>query len=165
MDLEDALDELRESGLAADPSPARIVLPIFRLREVIWNSDKEVASQHGLTWADFKTLSALRHAPRQGYRPSELYEELAITSGGLTKVLKKLEALGLLQLSRNQEDGRSHLIQPTAKGKRLAEKVISRFEKVNHEKFASALTADEQAELSSLLLKLLKGLSASTMKL
>lgn len=160
MNLLEALDELRESGLAADPSPARIVLPIFRLREVIWNSDKEIASQHDLTWADFKTLSELRHAPRQGFRPTELYERLAITSGGLTKVLKKLEGQGLLQVARNEEDGRSHFIQPTAKGKRLAEKVISRFETVNHGKFAAALSPDEQAQLSSLLLKLLNGLTA-----
>lgn len=163
--LVDALDELVRSGLAADPSPARIVLPVFRLREVIWERDKEIARQHGLTWADFKLLSALRHAPKPGYKPSDLYRLLSITSGGLTKVLQKLEGQGLLKLMRNEDDARSHFIVPTSKGRRLAERVIAQFETENHGRFAAALTTEEQAQLSHLLLKFLSGLEASEQKL
>ena len=158
MKLEEVFEELRTSGLASDPSPARIVLPVFRLREVIWGSDKEIASQYGLTWADFKTLSALRHAPEEGHKPSDLYERLSITSGGLTKVLKKLEGEGLIQMVSNESDGRSRFALLTKKGRKLVEKVIKHFERVNHETFGSALTKSEQAQLSALLLKLLSGL-------
>lgn len=158
MKLEEVFEELHASGLACEPSPACIVLPVFRLRDVIWKGDKEIASKYGLTWADFKTLSALRHAPKEGHKPSDLYERLSITSGGLTKVLKKLEGQELIQMACNESDGRSRFALLTRKGRKLVERVIKHFERVNHGTFGKALTNSEQAQLSALLLKLLNGL-------
>ncbi len=158
MKMEEVLKDLHDSGLASNPSPARIVLPLFRLREVIWQADKEIARHYGLTWADFKTLAALRSAPPGGHKPSELYDRLSITSGGLTKVLKKLEGEGLIEMACNESDGRSRFAMLTKKGRKLVEKVITHFERANHKTFGAALTKSEQAQLGQLLLKLLSGL-------
>lgn len=155
MNLDDMLEELRSSGIAADPSPAQIILPLFRLRDVIWRGDKEIARHHGLTWAEFETLAMLRYSPPHVFKPSDLYERLSITSGGLTKILKKLESDGHIGIVQNEEDARSHFVRLTIKGKRLAEKVIAHFEKANCLRFGSALDRREQAELSGLLRKLL----------
>ena len=83
---------------------------------------------------------------------------MAITSGGLAKILKKLEGDGHIRMVRNEVDGRSHFVRLTANGKRLAEKIIAHFERANREKFAAALNRQEQAQLSRLLLQLLSSL-------
>lgn len=158
MNLLDVIEELRASGLAADPSPARIVLPLFRLRDLIWRGDKEIARQHGLTWAEFETLAMIRNSPPHVFTPSQLCARLAITSGGLTKVLAKLGRDGSVEMVRNERDARSHFVRLTTRGKRLAETVIAHFEHTNCRKFSAALSRHEQAELSRLLLQLVSAL-------
>ena len=155
-------DDMQKCGFAADPSPARIILPLRRLRDVIQRGDQEVARKHGLSWVEFQVLATLRHTPPHSMRPSEFYDRLLITSGGLTKILKRLVADGLIESKANEEDRRSHFVRLTAKGKRLVEKVIANFERVNEKKFSSILSRNEQAKLHRLLIKCLESMSDDT---
>ena len=53
-------------------------------------------------------------------------QALLISSGGLTKLLKRLEAAGLIERPENPEDGRSQLVQLRPEGARLAEAAMTK---------------------------------------
>ena len=58
--------------------------------------------------------------------PTALCKALLISSGGLTKLLKRLEAAGLIERPENPEDGRSQLVQLRPEGARLAEAAMTK---------------------------------------
>lgn len=60
-----------------------------------------------LAFTEFEVLCALRSAgPDRHVLPSDLYQRLVISSGGLTKILKSLEARGLISRPETVGDAR-----------------------------------------------------------
>lgn len=57
--------------------------------------------------------------------PTELYERLVFSSGGMTKLLKKLETKKYIIRIENPEDKRSKLVKITAAGNDIAIKAIN----------------------------------------
>lgn len=58
-------------------------------------------------------------------RPVELAERVGMTSGGMTKVIDRLEERGLLERDHEvEEDGRGVLVSLTTEGRRTAERVL-----------------------------------------
>ena len=78
---------------------------------------REVFARHSLTPAEFDLLATLRRSPPpRELTPSEVQSLLFITSGGLTKVMDKLEARGLVARSRHAADQRVRPVKLTAAG-------------------------------------------------
>jgi DNA-binding MarR family transcriptional regulator len=71
----------------------------------------------GLTYPQYLVMLALWE--RDGVAVSQLGERLALDSGTLTPLLKRLEAAGLVQRLRDSADERRVLLQLTAAGKAL----------------------------------------------
>lgn len=71
----------------------------------------------GLTYPQYLVLLALWE--RDGLAVNELGERLFLDSGTLTPLLKRLEAAGLVQRSRDATDERRVLLQLTAAGRAL----------------------------------------------
>ncbi|MCE8028305.1 MarR family transcriptional regulator [Halomonas daqingensis] len=114
---------------------------------------------HGLQAGEFDVLATLRRAGHP-YRlgPTQLFETLMISSGGMTSRLDRLEKAGLIVRSPNPEDRRGTLVSLTDKGLALMERMIP--EHVDNEaRMLAALSREEQETLSELLGKLLEGLS------
>lgn len=138
--------------LAAVIKPSVILL--YRARDLLFQDLESELRQFGMLPADLDVLVALRTrpAPRQ-LTPTELCRSLLLSSGGLTKILHRLEAAGWIDRPANPADGRSRLVRLTRKGKGHVERVIN--EVVAHEDRCLAPLADaEQAELARLLGKL-----------
>lgn len=97
---------------------------IYRLHEHLSTLADGLFKQYSLQGAEFETLCALRNSP-EPYRitPTELYRKLLVSSGGMTKILVRLEDKGLIERPANPEDARSRLVALTAKGKALIEEV------------------------------------------
>ncbi|MFJ8398615.1 MarR family winged helix-turn-helix transcriptional regulator [Streptomyces sp. NPDC094144] len=74
-------------------------------------------SAQGLTTAELDVLAALRSVgvPYQ-LRPKELAARLLLTTGGLSNVLRRLEARGLVSRIPDPSDGRSHNVRLTLTG-------------------------------------------------
>ena len=104
-------------------------------------------------------LATLRRAgPPYRLGPTQLFETLMISSGGMTSRLDRLEKAGLIVRSPNPEDRRGTLVSLTDKGLALMERMIP--EHVDNEaRMLAALSREEQETLSELLGKLLEGLS------
>ena len=127
-----------------------------RMRRIVMASRPRIEAvfkAHGLDAGEFDVLATLRRSGGTGcLRPTELYESLMISSGGLTARLTKLEREGLVSRRPSDADGRSLLVQLTPKGKRLVEQAIREDMTVEREMIDLLPPADRKA-LAALLAK------------
>lgn len=113
-----------------------------------------VFARHGLDTGEFDVLATLRRsgAPYR-LRPTELYQSLMISSGGLTDRLARLVKRGLIRRKPDAQDRRSLLVELTDKGRTLIEAAF--VEDMQTERaLTAALSATERDQLAHLLQKL-----------
>ncbi len=132
------------------------VLYLYRARDQLFKDLAETLGSTGLLPADLDVLGALRgQPPPHELTPTELYRSLLLSSGGLSKILGRLEAAGLVERRANPADRRSRLVCLSAQGARLVESQLERIG--DHERrFLAPLEPSEQAELARLLTKLVR---------
>ena len=115
-------------------------------------------AEAGLQPGEFDVLATLRRAGEPYLlSPTQLYETVMISSGGMTNRLDRLERAGFVERRPDPNDRRGKLIALTDSGKRVIDETISRHV-ANEERILSALTPAEQNKLNTLLRKLITGL-------
>lgn len=86
----------------------------------------EVSKKAGVNVGDLHVLLAMRRfGPANTMRPTDLFRELLITSGAITKRLDRLEASGMINRVAASDDRRSGPVQLTHRGLQVADKAIS----------------------------------------
>lgn len=115
--------------------------------------------EYGLQTGEFDVLATLRRSG-EPYRlgPTQLFEALMVSSGGMTSRLDRLEKAGLIERSPNPEDRRGTLVSLTDAGLELMNRMLPRHVE-NEAKMLAALSREEQAILGELLGKLLESLA------
>ena len=113
---------------------------------------------HGLQLGEFDVLATLRRsgAPYQ-LAPTQLFEALLISSGGMTNRLDRLEKAGLIARAPNPEDRRGTLVLLTETGLTLINRIVP-LHVENEARSLSNLSREEQETLERLLEKLIDGL-------
>jgi DNA-binding MarR family transcriptional regulator len=96
---------------------------IQRIARFVERALERVARRNGITRRDVSLLLALRRSTRP-LTPTDLLEEIAITSGGIAKRLDQLALLGFITRTGGLEDARRVVIQLTRKGRRLVDDEI-----------------------------------------
>lgn len=87
---------------------------------------ESVFAQFDCDSGEFDVLASLRRAgPPYRLRPTELYESLMISSGGLTDRIQRLEARGLIARQPSTKDKRSVMVELTREGLALADAVFT----------------------------------------
>lgn len=134
------------------------VLRIYRAQELLYMDLTRVIEPLGLGPAALDVLVALRgEGPPFELSPTVLYRSLFLSSGGLTKILKRLEDRGFIERRVCASDRRSSLVRLTELGESLTEKAMEHV--IAHERaFVSPLTSSERKQLNELLEKLLRGM-------
>ncbi len=89
--------------------------------------------------------------------PTALYEATLFSSGGMTKVLKKLEKRGFISRIPSSKDKRSMLVEITPKGEIIVEKSLKLLVQKDIEVF-EVLDDEEREVLSKVLKKLVYSL-------
>jgi DNA-binding MarR family transcriptional regulator len=84
---------------------------------------KPLLAPLGLTYPQYLVMLVLWEG--DGVTVSQLGERLTLDSGTLTPLLKRLEALGLVQRLRDTADERRVLLQLTAAGRRLKARAVA----------------------------------------
>jgi DNA-binding MarR family transcriptional regulator len=108
-----------------------------------------------LTDASFDVLAALlRAGPPQLLSPSELLEQMDITSGTMTSRIDKLEKKGLVKRKIKKNDKRGVNVGLTKKGLKLIDEVIITHVRTQ-EKIVAVFDEEEQLVFISLLQKYL----------
>lgn len=113
---------------------------------------------HGLQLGEFDVLATLRRsgAPYE-LAPTQLFEALLISSGGMTNRLDRLEKAGLIARAPNPEDRRGTLVLLTEAGLALMNRIVP-LHVENEARSLSNLSREEQETLERLLEKLIDGL-------
>ncbi len=111
-----------------DTSSFPPMVRLARLSVLIESFQQAVLSPFELSSGDYGVLAALRRAgePYQ-LSPSNLYSRLQRSSGGMTKTLKRLEELTLVERSPNPQDGRGSVVSLTERGLDIQERVFNAF--------------------------------------
>jgi DNA-binding MarR family transcriptional regulator len=108
------------------PVPARVGASDWRVgvwrsflrahAEVIRELERELAAQTGmpLTWYD--VLLQLAEAPQRRLRMAELADRVLLSRSGLTRLVDRLQAEGLVHRERSRDDARGTFTVLTAEG-------------------------------------------------
>ena len=116
--------EYRQLDTAALPPLVRLA----RLSLLIESLQTEVLRPFDLARGDYGVLAALRRAgPPYELSPSQLTNRLARSSGGMTKILRRLEGAGLVRRLPDPEDGRGSRVSLLPAGLELQDRVFNAF--------------------------------------
>ena len=109
--------------------------------------------RQGLSLGGFDVLASLR---RQGHpyelSPTELYQELLITSGTMTSRLNNLEKRGLIARRSHPGDRRSVVVSLTKSGKTMVDDLLNK-RLALEQQIVGTLSSDDQRRLGQLLRK------------
>ena len=136
----------REYPAATDTSGLILVTLLARLSVLIETFEQETLEPFELTPSDYAVLAALRRAgsPYE-LAPNQLYTALERSSGGMTKMLKRLESLGLVKRVHDPKDKRSRLVRLTASGKQVEQAAFEAFVSSTHQLLQTASRGDLQS--------------------
>ncbi|GEA59355.1 MarR family transcriptional regulator [Vibrio comitans NBRC 102076] len=153
--LETILKHGRTNWPEAFDSFRPTILMIHRIHSLLDDDLEEIIIEHDLQKADFGILMTLRRsAEPYCLSPTDLYRSMLFSSGGLTKVLRRVEKSGLIERLENPEDGRSKLVKLTELGRKLIEQVAFTLHQQEQRKL-DILTTEEKQQLDKLLSKVL----------
>ena len=157
------LDDLVERGIRQwrnerpdlDSSGKAIVGRLLRLEEVVLRTINAALAPHGLKYQEYAVLATLRVAgPPYRLSPSRLQSTLLFTSGGLSNLLKRLEAQGWIKRSNDPDDGRGVQVRLTAKGRFLADQAMPDHAQAERQ-LLHMFSADEEKLLAALLSRMM----------
>ena len=105
-----------------------------------------------LAWYD--VLWALHRAPGKTLRMGELADEVTISRSGLTRLVDRIEAEGLLERRPSAADRRAIEVAITPAGSKLLKKMWPVYEDVLRLEFEAKLSRSEAQALSKALAKI-----------
>ena len=131
------------------------ILRIHRISTYLHHNLEQVLSHYTIQPAEFSVLETLRKETQPHcLTPTELSTAMLFSSGGLTKVLNRLNVAGLIIRIDNPNDKRGRLVQLTETGQRLIDKIIVELH-TDEQKRMSILSENEKAQLNTLLAKII----------
>ena len=91
---------------------------LIRFEIELWNAvDARLKSEFGLPLTHFEPMSVMDRLP--GCRVYDIASELGITTGGVSKLVDRIEASGYCRRRPNPADRRSSLLELTPEGRRV----------------------------------------------
>ncbi len=128
---------------------------------VRWQIGDMLASRvEGLTLPQYNALRILRGAGHEGLPTLEIADRMVERTPGITRMLDRLEAKGLVERTRSSDDRRQVLCRLTKAGSSLVRSLDRPVDKNDEELFAS-LNQRELRELIRLLDKVRNGIAAA----
>ena len=132
-----------------EQSAWRAYLDSFRL--LVAELDRQLEADAGICLTDYEVLVHLSEAPERRLRMSDLAQSVMLSSGGLTRLVGRLESRGLVERIPDSDDGRSFHAALTKDGsKRLADARVTH-DVVIEELLSARLTAGELRSLTRAL--------------
>ncbi|UQX89460.1 MarR family transcriptional regulator [Jatrophihabitans telluris] len=137
-----------------DTSPMAVFGRIAKLHRTQLEASDQAYRQFEITGADFDVLATLRRSgePFQ-LTPSELTEQMMISSGGVTQRVDRLIRQGLVRRVPHASDRRSTTVQLTPEGRSVIDQALPLHIEAERELLV-ALSDDERRTLIDLLTRL-----------
>lgn len=158
-DRGDHVSHMLDEWLAEVPAfPTDAVQVIARILRAARHLDHEIGrglSAFEISNREFDVLSALRRSgPPYALTASELGHAILFSSGGLTKLLERLERSGLVVREQDADDRRVVRVALTDAGRELQEAAMA-FELEHEERLVAPLDTQQRETLAGLLESLL----------
>ncbi len=116
---------------------------------------------YDLTVAQIDVMRTLAGAETEGLSCSEVADRTLITKGGITGILDRLEARGLIKRMPSRDDRRSVLVRLSAKGVELYRKFYPELVRSNRYLLERAFKPEQMKEFNKLLELLNRSLETS----
>lgn len=133
-----------------------ITLPMSLISNYIHINTKHVYEEFDLIQSEIDILITLYNY--NGLTATQTAERVLFTSGGISKVVKKLLSKELVYKEESKEDKRSQYLFITQKGKDIVERCLPQFQEIE-ESFFKALDDDEKAVMKKAFKKILYSFS------
>jgi DNA-binding MarR family transcriptional regulator len=156
-ELEINLKNVKELTPDIYKSGMELSVPFFMVHKKLYeNGNGIISSKYSLNQTELDILATLYYMSDGTFTltPTKLYEVMLFSSGGMTKVLKKLESKELIERVENESDKRSKLVRLSQKGKSITKEALKEVISFEDEVF-SKLDEQEQEQLKKILYKLL----------
>jgi len=129
---------------------------ILRLTDTVGGRSGQVIEEaSGLGSSEFEVLLRLARHPEGRTTGARLAEDLSFSSGGLTRLITRMEQAGLLVRQAHPGDRRATLLAPTGRGRQLLERALrAHVPQINRDLLAP-LTTIERLVLRELVTKVL----------
>ena len=148
-----------------DTSAIALIGRVMRASRLLQFEVERSLSMFDLTVNEFNALNALRRAGRpHKLSPTDVGVSLLFSSGGLTKLLERLESRGLISREPNPDDGRGVIVALTPAGKKLQEEAMAAHQE-NEEQLLSPLTRTQRDRFNAILRDLLVTLERTTARM
>ena len=110
-----------------DPFDYLLHIYLIRIARIVERAaDQRSKTMFGISSSELRVLLALRRAGgNYSRRPTELFRALLVSSGAITKNVDRLAALGFVKRQPDPADKGGFLIQLTARGKQIADKLMT----------------------------------------
>jgi DNA-binding MarR family transcriptional regulator len=128
------------------------------------NHPERPYQKYDLTLAQIDVLSTLARADGASLSCSEIAEQTLITKGGITGILDRLEARGLVKRVPSRDDRRSVLVRLSARGVDLFSKLYPELTRTNRSFLEKAFTPEQMKLLGGLLELLIHSLESGWSK-
>ena len=135
----------------------QLSIPFFILHKKIYEKGNNlISNEFNLNQSELDVLSALYYMGENDFMmsPTKLYDVMLFSSGGMTKLLKKLENRNFIKQIENTIDKRSNMVQITDLGIEIMTKALKGIVSFENEYF-SKLNLKEQEIFRELLYKML----------
>jgi DNA-binding MarR family transcriptional regulator len=117
--------------------------------------DEEYLRELGVSNREFEALITLFVWGAKYRKPGALADFLGMSASGVTALVDRLEARGLVERALDPTDGRGRLVHPTEKGLRLADAGLRIQLKWINDTLGEALTPAQELTLEELLVRVL----------
>lgn len=150
---------MRQNWPEAVTSTSELMMRVYRLNDLVRANAHRQVERYGLSFTEFEILVALRSigSPYE-LVPTDLYQAILISSGGLTKVLHSLEERELVVRSANKSDRRSKPVRLTKAGQTTVEHAMADVLASDGKLLAAGIDDDEIQNLTELVAKFLRAL-------
>lgn len=139
------------------PEIFQFTYPIMLIDKTLFaHSENFFKEKYDLLKSEVDVLASL-YTNNNQLTPTQLYDLTIFSSGGMTKVLKRLQERGYIERKADEKDKRCMLVCLTASGEEVIKCSLFKVSK-EYENYFDNLTEEEKKELSRILQKLLYAL-------
>ncbi|ADM98076.1 MarR family winged helix-turn-helix transcriptional regulator [Dickeya dadantii] len=156
---DNAYEQWRRERPDIDPFPMQVLGRLFEAAQRLERDHlNPLFTRFGLRPGEFDVLATLRRSGAPyALTPTQLYEALMMSSGGMTNRIDRLEQAQWVARQSNPQDRRGTLVTLTEQGRELMDTLVA-LHTDNERQALASLNEDEQQQLNLLLKKLLAGL-------
>lgn len=141
----------RARATGAEDAALKLWVVLSRAQMAVERHAEADVARHGLTLAEFAIIEVLYH--RGPLLLGEVQRKILVSSGGVTYLVDRLEAKGLVERRECSEDRRARYAALTPAGERLVARIFPEHSR-NIGRAVAVLTRAEQLQATALLRKL-----------